>query len=117
MKTASERSLIIKVKNAVKENIPAVATLCHFPDVLCVWAYGAQIKRGESRRQFGEQILIEYHFLRLFGDVSARIDAGWGDRGGRAERERFPAVKRVVARTEQGLIAPARAGSASQEAG
>jgi hypothetical protein len=102
------------VKNVVKENIPAVATLSHFSAVLCVWAYAAQIKRDELRRQFGEQIRIEYHFLRLFGDVSARIDAGWGDRGGTAERERFLAVKRVVAQTERSLDA---AGSARQEAG
>jgi hypothetical protein len=66
----------------------------------------------------GEQMMrIEYHFLRPFGDVSARVDAGWGDRGGAAERERFPAVKRVVAQIEQGLYAAARARSARQEAG
>jgi hypothetical protein len=65
----------------------------------------------------GEQIRIEYHFLRLLGDVSARIDAGWGDRGGAAERERLPAVKRVVAQTEQGLDATACAGNAREEAG
>jgi len=117
MKTASEGSILIKVKNVVKENIPAVATLSHFPDLLCMWAYAAQIKRDELRRQFGEQIRIEYRFLRLFVDVSARIRAGWGDRGGAAERERFPAVKRVVAQTERGLDAAARAGSARQEAG
>jgi hypothetical protein len=72
MKTASERSVVIKVKNVVKENIPVVATLSHFPAVLCVWACAVQIKRDELRRQFGEQICIEHHFLRLFGGVSAR---------------------------------------------
>ena len=105
------------MKKRVKENISAVATLSHFSAVLCVWVYSAQIKRDELRRQFGQQIHIESHFLRLFGDVSARIDAGWGDRGGAAERERFPAVKRVVAQTERDPDAAARAASARQEAG
>jgi len=69
------------------------------------------------RRQFGEQIRIEYHFLRLFGDVCARIDARWGDRDGVAERERFPAVKQVVAQTVRDPDAAARAGSARLETG
>ena len=94
----------------------AVATISYCSDVFCVWAYAAQIKLDELQRQFGEQIRVEHYFLRLCGDVSARIDAGWGDRGGAAERERFLAVKRLVAQTERELDAAARAGSAKQEA-
>jgi hypothetical protein len=105
------------VKNVVKQNISAVATLSHFPAVLCLWTDGAQIKRGVSRRQFAEQIRIEDRFLRLFGAVSAHIDARWGNRSGAAERERFPAVKRVVAQTERGPDAAARAGNAREKAG
>jgi hypothetical protein len=115
--TPIERSPVTKVKDVGKEIRPAFATLSHFPAVLCVWACAAQIKRDELRRQFGEQIQIEYHFLRLFGDVPARIDAGWGDRGGAAERERFPAVKQVVAQTVRDPDAAARAGSARLETG
>ncbi len=59
-------------------------TVTYFSDVLCVWAYAAQIKLDELRRHFGEQIRVEYRFLRLFGDVAARIEAGWGDKGGSA---------------------------------
>ena len=44
----------------------------------------AQIKLDELRRQFGDQIRVEYHFLHLFGDVAARIETGWGDKGGAA---------------------------------
>jgi len=61
-----------------------IATISYFSDVLCVWAYAAQIKLDELRRQFGDQIRVEYHFLRVFGDVAARIDAGWGEKGGAA---------------------------------
>jgi len=58
--------------------------ISYFSDVLCVWAYAAQIKLDELRRQFGGQIRVEYHFLPLFGNVSAHLDAGWGERGGAA---------------------------------
>lgn len=57
-------------------------TVSYFSDVLCIWAYAAQIKLDELRRQFGDQIQIEYRFLHLFGDVEARIEVGWGDKGG-----------------------------------
>lgn len=59
-------------------------TVSYFSDVLCVWAYAAQIKLDELRRQFGEQIRVEYRFLHLFGDVATRIEAGWGEKGGAA---------------------------------
>lgn len=59
-------------------------TISYFSDVLCVWAYAAQIKLDELRRQFGGQIRVEYHFLRLFGNVAAHIEADWGDKGGTA---------------------------------
>lgn len=62
----------------------AAATVSYFSDVLCVWAYAAQIKLDELRRQFGDRIQVEYHFLPVFGDVGARVDAGWRDRGGAA---------------------------------
>lgn len=60
----------------------AAATVSYFSDVLCVWAYAAQIKLDELRRQFGDRIRVEYHFLPVFGDVGGRLEAGWGDRGG-----------------------------------
>ena len=59
-------------------------TVSYFSDVLCVWAYVAQIKLDESRRQFGDQVGVEYRFLHLFGDVAARIETGWGDKSGAA---------------------------------
>lgn len=59
-------------------------TASYFSDVLCVWAYAAQVKLDELQRQFGDQIRVEYRFLHLFGDVAARIETGWGDKGGAA---------------------------------
>lgn len=39
----------------------------HFSDVLCVWAYAAQIRMDELKREFGEQIQVNYHFMPVFG--------------------------------------------------
>lgn len=57
-------------------------TVSYFSDVLCVWAYVAQIRLDELRRQFGDQVRVQYRFLPLFGDVGARIETGWSDKGG-----------------------------------
>ncbi len=54
----------------------------HFSDVLCVWAYVAQIRLDELKRQFGDDLLITHHFIPLFGCTEHRIGEGWKDRGG-----------------------------------
>ena len=79
-------------------------TVSYFSDVLCVWAYAAQIKLDELRRQFGDQIRVEYHFLRLFGDVAARIETGWSHKGGTAAYSRH--VQQMAKRFDQIDIHP-----------
>ncbi len=54
----------------------------HFSDVLCVWAYAAQIRLDELRREFGRQLQINYHFIPIFGTVEKRIGEAWQDKGG-----------------------------------
>jgi len=56
--------------------------ISYFSDMLCVWAYIAQIRLDELRQQYGEQIEINYHFIPLFGCTENRIGLGWNDRGG-----------------------------------
>jgi len=70
-----------------------VATVSYFSDVLCIWAYVAQIRLDELQREFGDRVRVKYHFLPLFGNVGARIDAGWSDKGG------APAYARHVQQT------------------
>ncbi len=79
-------------------------TVSYFSDVLCVWAYSAQIKLDELRRQFGDQVQVEYRFLRLFGDVAARMEAGWADEGGAAGYARH--VQEIAARFDHIDIHP-----------
>jgi predicted DsbA family dithiol-disulfide isomerase len=56
----------------------------HFSDVLCVWAYAAQIRIDELKRNFTDQIQLNYHFMPVFGVVEQRIGQGWQERGGYA---------------------------------
>lgn len=70
----------------------------HFSDVLCVWAYVSQIRVDELKRQFGEQIEMDYHFVHVFGHAHQKLQAQWAQRGG---PQAYGAhVKEVVAKFE-----------------
>lgn len=56
--------------------------ISYFSDVLCVWAYVAEARLEELRRQFRDSIELEYRFIPLFGATQHRIGEGWKDRGG-----------------------------------
>lgn len=59
-----------------------VVDMIYFSDLLCVWAYCAQIRLDEVRRNFGDQVRISLKFISVFGDVETKIGKGWADRGG-----------------------------------
>lgn len=75
--------------------------IVYFSDVLCVWAYIAQVRVDEARRQFGEQIAIETRFCSVFGDTARKIPSAWGAKGGyqgfnahlRHAAEAFPEIE------------------------
>lgn len=54
----------------------------YFSDVLCVWAYGGQIRLDELRQTFAGQIRVRHRFVPLFADTRGRIGEGWSERGG-----------------------------------
>lgn len=54
----------------------------YFTDVLCVWAYLAQIRLDELKRKFTGELDISYHFIPVFGCTDNRIGEGWRDKGG-----------------------------------
>lgn len=56
----------------------------YFSDVLCVWAYAAQIRVDELKARFGARIELVQHFIPVFGDTRHKIDDAWGGRGGAA---------------------------------
>lgn len=56
--------------------------IAHFSDVLCVWAYTAQIRLDELKHEYGDRIRLSYHFVPIFGCTDHRIGEGWRDKGG-----------------------------------
>ncbi|WP_434688187.1 DsbA family oxidoreductase [Pseudanabaena minima] len=54
----------------------------YFSDVLCIWAYIAQIRLEELKLAFPDNIEIEYHFVSVFGNAHEKLEKGWRDRGG-----------------------------------
>lgn len=55
-----------------------------FTDVLCIWAYIAQVRCDQLRRDFGAQVALHYRYIPIFGAAEQRIQKGWRDRGGPA---------------------------------
>lgn len=61
---------------------PRKVQIRYFSDVLCVWAYTAQIKLDQLKIQFGDRVGVEYHYLTLFGHTASRVVESWKERGG-----------------------------------
>jgi len=59
-----------------------VITIDYFSDVLCVWAYGGQIRLDELQQEFAGEILVRQRFMSLFADTWTRIGEGWKDKDG-----------------------------------
>ena len=57
-------------------------TIDYFSDVLCIWAYAAQIRIETLSLQFGPLIKLKQRFIPVFGDTAQRIGQGWAVRGG-----------------------------------
>jgi len=56
--------------------------LIYVTDVLCVWAYIAQIRLDELQQKYGDKVQVEQRFISVFGDTVDRIGKGWQERGG-----------------------------------
>ena len=60
----------------------APVSITYFSDVLCIWAYAAQIRLDEIDRNFGADVHIDYKFCSVFGNTAHKIERAWGDKGG-----------------------------------
>jgi predicted DsbA family dithiol-disulfide isomerase len=54
----------------------------YFSDVLCIWAYIAQIRLNELKATFQDKIAIAYHFVPVFGNTHEKLEKQWRNRGG-----------------------------------
>lgn len=75
---------------------PSIVAIDHFSDVLCVWAYCAQIRVDELRAAFGDSVVVRYRFIPVFGNTARKLGDGWAKRGGFAAYAEH--VRGVVAR-------------------
>ena len=56
----------------------------YYSDILCIWAWIAQRRIEELNTKLQDRIEIRHHFVDVFGDVAAKMDAQWQSRGGYA---------------------------------
>jgi predicted DsbA family dithiol-disulfide isomerase len=56
--------------------------ITHFSDALCVWAYVSQVRCDELIDQLADRVSIDYRYFQVFGNVRAKLDTGWKQRGG-----------------------------------
>ena len=56
--------------------------LIYVTDVLCVWAYIAQVRLDELKVKFDDRVQVEQRFISVFGNTLDRVGKGWQDRGG-----------------------------------
>ena len=54
----------------------------YYSDVLCVWSYATKIKIDEMKKNFAEQLNINYRYMPLFSDMHTMLNNNWADRGG-----------------------------------
>jgi predicted DsbA family dithiol-disulfide isomerase len=60
----------------------AIVPISYFSDVLCVWAFIAQLRVDEVKSAFDGQVCLELRFCSVFGDTARKIATQWGDKGG-----------------------------------
>lgn len=58
--------------------------ISYVSDALCIWAYVAEARVDQLRKEYGDSVELEYRFIPLFGANRYRIGEGWKDRGGYA---------------------------------
>lgn len=54
----------------------------YFTDILCIWAYLAQIRIDKMKTTFASNIELHKHFIPVFGSVESMIEKNWKPKGG-----------------------------------
>ena len=56
--------------------------IVYYFDVLCVWAYFAQLRVDAIQRTYGGRVQFEYRFCSVFGDTAHKLSTAWAAKGG-----------------------------------
>jgi len=57
-------------------------SVLYFTDILCIWAYIAQVRIDQLKNKFGTDIDLHTHFVSVFGAVEHKMQSNWGSAGG-----------------------------------
>lgn len=57
-------------------------TIDYFTDMLCIWAYVAQIRIDELEQEFGSQINVVPRYFPVFGHTMKKMETQWQTKGG-----------------------------------
>jgi predicted DsbA family dithiol-disulfide isomerase len=63
-------------------NQATTVRITHYSDLLCVWAYIAEVRCTELETRLPGQVSFDYRFVQVFGSVRLKLEAAWKDRGG-----------------------------------
>lgn len=58
-------------------SLSAPIVIDYYSDVLCVWAWIAQPRLEELKRQWGSDIIIRHRYVDIFGDSHGKIQKQW----------------------------------------
>ena len=56
-------------------------TIEYFTDILCVWAWGNQVRIEQLRQELGNDIQLRYRFIPLFADARQHVLRQWAEKG------------------------------------
>lgn len=73
----------------------SVVQVSYFSDILCIWAYAAQVRIDAVKEKFGDTVRVDCRFCSVFGDTAHKIASTWKEKG---EYAGFNAHLRKVAR-------------------
>lgn len=54
----------------------------YYSDLLCVWAYIAQVRINELLENYNDQIDLDYHYTPTFASIENKVIKGWSAKGG-----------------------------------
>jgi len=57
-------------------------TIEYFTDVMCIWAWGSQVRIDQLGKELGDDVRLEYRFIPLFAAAQQRIQESWQEKGG-----------------------------------
>lgn len=54
----------------------------YYTDLLCIWAWISQPRINELEQEYGNRIVIQHHYLNIFGNTKKKIQRQWDSKGG-----------------------------------